>query len=93
MSKDVVYRIVSSENISYTGTAANGAATITHIRQVRVVATTDCWVAIGPSATATTSSTFLPAFVPEYFRVGGGERVSAIRDVTSGTLNVSYLSQ
>ena len=34
---------------------------------VRVVSTTDCHIAFGPNPTATATSMFLPAKVPEYF--------------------------
>lgn len=46
---------------------------------VRLVATTDCHVAVGTNPTATTSSMLLPAGVPEYFALLPDQRIAAIK--------------
>jgi hypothetical protein len=58
-------------------------------RIIRVVATTDCHVAIGSNPTATTSSTFLPIFTIEYFKVAAGDKIAAIKNASAGKLYVT----
>lgn len=58
-------------------------------QHIRVVSTTDCFIALGPVGTvATTASVFLPASTPEYFWVNPGDIVAVIQSTASGTLNV-----
>lgn len=63
---------------------------------VRLVATADCYIAVGPagSVSATTASTYLPAFAVEYFRVdqNAGWKVAARGVAASGTLNVTEMT-
>ena len=63
---------------------------------VRLLATADCYVSIGPSATvaATSASMYLPAFSVEYFRVdqAAGWKVAALGAATAGTLNVTEMT-
>jgi hypothetical protein len=56
-------------------------------RAVRLVATVNCWVEIGATAAATTS-TFLPANSPEYFEVLPGELVAVVQASGAGSLYV-----
>ena len=56
-------------------------------RAVRLVATVDCWVEIGATAAATTS-TFLPAGSPEYFEAIPGDVVAVIQASGAGSLYV-----
>ena len=49
-----------AQNVAYTGTAGVVANPI-NAEMVRVVATTDCFIATGSSPTATISDTYLPA--------------------------------
>lgn len=86
------------QNISFT-TAGSTATTNPfggNTILIRVVATADCYVATGltASVTATTSSTYLPAFAVEYFRVeeGGIWKVAARGVSASGTLNVTEMT-
>lgn len=58
---------------------------------VRVLSTTDCYLAIGTGTPAATSSSlFLPAYAVEYFRVDGGStvKVAALAVTAAGVLNV-----
>lgn len=56
---------------------------------IRVVASTDCHVAIGSNPTATTSSTFMPAYSVEYFKIAPAQKIAAIKNTTAGTLYVT----
>lgn len=61
---------------------------------VRLVATSDCWVAFGANPTAAVGSVaaiLLPAGVPEYFWVYPGERVAVIQNTAAGSLNVAEM--
>lgn len=81
-----------SQSVAYTGTAG----TITNALPpntvaVRIVTTTDCYVQIGPSPTATSSDMLMIAGVPETFTAGNGDKVSGIRLSADGTLYVTPL--
>lgn len=75
---------------AYTGTAGNTATWNPGPDGVMIWATTPCYVAIGVGATATTSSTPIPAFtpIPFYLPPGTGApwRVSAIQVSTGGSV-------
>lgn len=73
-----------SKSVSYTGTAGTTAAMPNQATTVRVVCTTDAFVAIGPGAT--TADMYVPAFTPEYFACEPGEVVSAVQVSSGGTL-------
>lgn len=80
----------ASQDLTVTATATNTAALTTdpHVL-VQVVSTVDCRIAIGVNATATATSTLLPAMVPMVFGVPRGGRVSAIRVSSDGILNIT----
>jgi len=79
------------QSIAYTGSAGTIANPVNSI-MARVVATTDCYIAVGASPTATTSDVYLPGGVVEVIRLGYGEKVSAIRVSVSGTLHVTEVT-
>jgi hypothetical protein len=86
-------RLSTAQNVAYTGTAgaiANGVGTQTY--KVRVVTTTAAFIAIGDSPTATSSDTYIPADSAEYFTITPGQKVSAIRLSSSGTLYVTEIT-
>lgn len=58
---------------------------------VRLVATTDCWVAFGtnPTASSTSGSILLPANSVEYFPVDTSDLIAVIQNASAGTLNIS----
>ena len=58
-------------------------------RIIRIVATTDCFIAVGANPTATTSSTFIPFGSVEYFKVAGAVKVAALKSTTAGILYVT----
>jgi hypothetical protein len=89
----MVGRLGTVQSAAYTGTAGtitNVVGSETYI--VRVVCTTDAFVKIDNSPTATTADTFLPANSPEYFTITPGQKVSAIQSTASGTLYVTEIS-
>ena len=81
----------TTQKVAYTGTAAattNAVGNSTNV--VRLVATTDCYLAFGAGPTATTGSMYFPANTVEYFSVNpGNTKISALRVNTSGTLDVT----
>lgn len=94
-------RLGTTQVVSYTSTSnavttAFGGQTF----QIRVVSTSDCHVQVDQTPTATTTgSAFLPAKWVEYFTVGAGQKVAAIRassggfvTATDGTLIVTEMT-
>ena len=80
-----------SQKVSYTGTAAQSAAFGANTYIAQFYATTDCWILFGANPTATASagtSEFLPGGMVMYYGVTPGQKVSAIRDTTSGDLHI-----
>lgn len=87
------WRLSTHQSVAYTGTAgtisnAVGAQT----RIVRVVVTTAAYVTIGGSPTATSSDVYMPANVPDYFKINPGEKVSAIQVSSGGSLHVTEMT-
>ena len=62
-----------------------------HIHCVRLIADTECHVAIGKTPTATTSTVYLAADVAEYFVIHPGEKVAVIAD--AAILNVTEITR
>jgi hypothetical protein len=88
-----VGRFGAVQNVAYTTTAGTIASGIgLGCTVVRVVATTDCYIKVDKSPTATTSDVLLPASDPEYIIVNPGEKISAIQVSSGGTLNVTEVS-
>lgn len=56
---------------------------------VRLVATTNCYVAFGAAPTATAASMYLPANMPEYFVVNSTDAVAALQVSAAGTLFIT----
>lgn len=72
---------------------AIGAAAVSSgslgVAMVRLVSTVPCRIAIGAGVTAVSTSTYLPANVPEYFQVSGLDRISVIRELGDGKLSIT----
>lgn len=77
----------SPQVVSLSGSSAQSAAFGATAKAVRVCSDTDCFVAFGSNPTATTSSIYLPAKVPQVFGIQPGQKVAAIG--TSGKLYVT----
>lgn len=83
----------TTKSVAYTGTAgtiSNGISA--SVLKIRVVCTTDAFVKIGDSPTATTSDMPVFASQPEYFTCTPGQKVSAIQSSSGGTLYVTEMS-
>lgn len=88
-----VGRLGTVQSVAYTGTAGtitNGIGT--GVQKVRVVCTTDAYIRIGSSPTATTSDTYMTGLAAEYFTISPGEKVSAVQVASAGTLNVTEIA-
>lgn len=80
----------ASQKVTYTGTAGTITnAVAAGVSVVRIVVTSDAFIKIGTSPTATANDIFIPANVPEYFGIKTGEKVSAIQSSAGGTLYVT----
>jgi hypothetical protein len=86
-------RLGTHQSVAYTGTAGTIANAFgDHTRYVRVVVTSAAHVKVGKSPTATTSDVYMAANVPEIFRTGAGEKVSAVQVSAGGNLHVTELT-
>lgn len=90
-----VIRIGVTQKVSFTGTASQSSAFTSSTNPgggvVLLFATTDCWVKFGADPTATASagtSAFIPAGIDRYFHYKNGEKISVIRNATSGDLHI-----
>jgi hypothetical protein len=86
-------RLDTHQSVAYTGTAGtitNVVASQTY--KVRVLVTTDAYIKIGNSPTATTSDVYMAAFEPEYFTITPGQKVSAIQVTAGGSLHVTEIT-
>ena len=80
----------TSQKLSYTGTSAQSSAVATATTLVRVVATTACFIKIGTNPTAVAdTSMYLPAGIPEYFGIEGGQKIAAIQLSSGGDLYIT----
>jgi hypothetical protein len=79
----------ASQVVAIGGASAQSVAMGFATRLARMVATVDCHIAIGADPTATTTSTFLPAGVPEYFEIREGQKVAVIQSTGPGNLFVT----
>tara|TARA_Y100000310_G_scaffold329437_1_gene399281 strand:- start:5620 stop:5901 length:282 start_codon:yes stop_codon:yes gene_type:complete len=82
-------RASTHQSVAYTGTAGDVSAVGAHTQFVRVVVTSAAYVAFG--ATATTSDVYMPADIPEIFKITAGQIVSAIQVSAGGTLHVTEM--
>lgn len=88
----------NSQIKAYTASDAvidNGMGTRTSV--VRLVCSTDCFVAFAisgqtPDASATTGI-FLTQDEPHFFRIGAGEKIAVVRDAGNGTLYVTEFTK
>jgi len=69
---------ITTQTVTIGASSAASSAFNAKTRLVRVVSDVDCHIEYGTSPTATTSKTFLPAYVPEYFGVDGGNKIAVI---------------
>jgi len=82
--------------------ASSTTPTAVGINVLRLVCTVNCYVAIAASGEAVYAATptvvevtsqYLPANVPEYFRIGSRSKVAVIKVSSSGSLLITELSK
>lgn len=85
----------ASQVIAFTGvTAQSTAGSQTNSLLVRLVSDADCFVAFGVNPVAnTTTSVFLPAGSPEYFKFEGSWKVAVIQKTGAGNLYMTEMSR
>lgn len=70
------------------GSSTQSSAVGANTSVVRLCADIDCYVAFGTNPTASSSTHYLPAKVPEYFGVAGSSKIAALRYSGSDTGNL-----
>lgn len=85
-------RLDTHQSVAYTGTAGTITNVVgTQAYKVRVLVTTDAYIKVGNSPTATASDVYMPALSAEYFTCTPGQKVSAIQVTVAGTLHVTEI--
>lgn len=79
----------TTQKLAMTNAHAESSAVGANTSVVQLCSDADCWIAIGPTPAATTSSTYLPAKTPRLFACNGGDKISGI---TSSTGNL-YITE
>ena len=83
----------TTQSIAIGGSSVQSAATGLDADVVRLVATSDCNIAIGANPTASpTTSAFLPAGVVEYVEITGGQKVAVIQK-TGGSAGTLFITE
>lgn len=80
----------ATQSIAIGASSVSTTAMDSYTQAIRLYATSDCFVAFG--TTATTSSMFIPANFPSYFRTKPAQTISVIQYSTSGTLYVTEMT-
>lgn len=91
-----IYRISGTEALNITSTTTRSAEIPAAATGVRIVVSTNSHVAFGGvSVTANQSQTFLPAGVPEYFKLNrnNGNYAAFIRNSADGKVWMDYIYQ
>lgn len=88
----VTYKPKTSQAVAYTGTAGTSTAFTTGVDVIRIVASTDCFVAVNETAVADTSM-FMPANQVEYIKVEGYDTISAIQSSSGGNLYITEMAR
>jgi len=92
--RGTVYRLGTTQVAAYTSVATSiSTAFAAGTNVVRVSATTGAYIKFGSTPTAAaTNSAYIKAGEPEYFVVTPGQKLSAIRTATNGTVTVTECS-
>jgi len=80
-------QVLTTSSSSQQSTAVSDKTSI-----IRLFCTKDCFIAIGPNPTVTTSGTtgaFLPGGIIEYFGVNPNDKIAVIQVSASGTLYIT----
>lgn len=85
-------RLQTHQSVAYTATAGTVTNTFSlGVTKIRVMCTSDAYIKIGKTPTATTADPIIPANSVEYFLTREGEKVSAVQVSAGGTLHVTEL--
>ena len=76
-----------NQKISFDGTSKQSTVIKGHL--VRVIATQDCFLAVGVNPTASSDGVFLPASAIEYFGVLHDWKIAVIQSSQAGTLYIT----
>jgi len=80
------------QTVAFTGTAGTSTALSSRTGVVRVVVTSNAFVSIGATATAS-NGTYMTAGIPEYFSFSQGDVVSAIQVSAGGNMHLTELTK
>lgn len=84
----------TTQNVTVSGTsAATSNAFSSDATVIRVASTTNCYVTVAATPTATTSHTIVLAGHPEYFLVEPSEKLAALQVSGGGVLSVTECSR
>ena len=81
----------AGQTVTYT-TSTQSASLGSDTRYVRLVATTDCWIAFGANPTAVAGAAgaiLLMANFPEIFGIAGAVKIAVILYASGGKLNIT----
>lgn len=92
MSTETTYKQGRTISTAYTGTKGD-IIVPAGVSKIRVLASTDAFVAIGAGAVATTASMPVTGKVYEYFDCSPGDIVSFIQSSSNGTGYVTLMSK
>jgi len=84
-----------TQAVSYTATAGVTSDPVTDgVSVVRLMSTTDCFIAVGASPTADSSGMYIAATVETFIRVrnDGTDKISGVRVSSDGTLYVTEMN-
>lgn len=96
MQNNLASRIISSENITSTGTSAQSGSAPFGARVARIATSASVNIVIGVNPTATAAGTLIEAGAPSYFVVipasePGGTDGEKIASIGTATVNVTWL--
>jgi hypothetical protein len=78
----------ASQAVAFGPASLQSTALAADTRVVRLCATNACYVKVGANPTATANDPLLPANMPEYIQVLGGEKVAVLQVAAAGSLNI-----
>lgn len=87
------YRLGAAQSVASAVASAQSAAFAAGTKAIRIVGTEDCYILIGSNPTASSSGHFIQADTVYEIGVSGGEKLAAIRHLTTdGTVYISEMS-
>lgn len=82
----MAFNPVKSQKLSIGSTSVESDAALLASTVVRLLSSSDCFIEVGASPTATSSSMFLPVGTIEYFVISVGQKVAVISAGNTGDL-------